>query len=567
MKYIFILLVFLASLAYSIDCEGTVQMGLPAVTEGEEVHGGELVIVEIRLVPGEGDAYVAVYPPSDSHLQESVGLAVEIAEELSGENNGCDVLIEIEDETDYVQGPSGGAAFALMTYSLFTGEEMREDTTITGAVYKDGTILPVGGVYEKVLGAKAAGKEYFLTPLQSVDEQLMLSKIEGIEVYQVKNVEEARDFFFYDIIPEEKLVNLTVEPLPELKAYEEANTPRFRKISENIIAREEEAVAQIEDAELREYFEEKIVQQNELVEKGYYYSAANEAFLSYILADSLSRIDEPDVEGKKTEVEECISTVEEAIPTYQNYEWVMGAEARIKRAENQLETFGELDSGTKEERYFIVYQLDYALAWCGAAKDMYATAEEIGGIELDDEVLKESADLLINISANYSEIEYSENYINGMEMYEEGAYAGAVYELTYALAFEKKDSDLIEGITVEDVEELNSGERNSLWGDIFKAHSHYLLELDDLEAAYSVAIFSGAMEGLWEEVEQKKYQGAFEFPEPDSQDANQSNQTLEEGEPGECVCPECQEQPCAVAYVLCVLLLVLPLFVSCLKKR
>ena len=564
MKFVFVLLVLLASLAYSIDCEGEVQMGLPAVTEGEDVHGGELVIIEIRLVPGEGDAYVAVDPPSDSSLQESVGLAVAVAEELAGENNDCDVLIEIEDETDYVQGPSGGAAFALMTYSLFTKEEMREDATITGAIFRDGTILSVGGVYEKVLGAKSAGKKYFLSPLQSVDEQLMLSKIEGITVYQVKNVEEARDFFFYDITPEEKPINLTVEPLPELKAYEGADTPRFRKISENIIAREEEAVAQIEDDEIREYFEEKIVQQNELIEKGYYYSAANEAFLSYILADSLSRIDEPDVEGKKEEVEECLGKVEKEIATYQNYEWIMGAEARIKRAENQLETFGEMDAGTKEERYFIVYQLDYALAWCGAAKDMYATAEEIGGVPMNGQVLKDSADLLINISANYSEIEYSENYINGMEMYEEGAYAGAIYELTYALAFEKKDSDMIEGITIEEVEELNSGERNSLWGDIFKAHSHYLLELDDLEAAYSVAIFSNAMEGLWEEVERQKYQEVFEFPEPGEQGANQSNQTLAEGESEECECPECPEQPCAAAFIL---LLVLPLFIKNLAGK
>ena len=554
MKRIFLLLVLLSVFAHSIECEGSVQMGLPAVTEGEEFHGGELVIVEIRLVPGEGDAYVAVNPPTDSNLQKSVAKAMAIAEELSGEENDCDVLLEVEDDTDYVQGPSGGAAFALMIYSLFTGEEMRDDATITGAVFEDGSILPVGGLYEKILGAKSAGKEYFLSPLQTVDEQLMISKIEGITVYEVRDVKEAADFFFRDIEPEEKPLNLTVEPLPELKAYDGASTPRFREISKNIIKREEEAASRIEDPELREYFGEKVVQQRELIEKGYYYSAANEAFLGYILADSLSRIDEPDAEGKKEEVEECLESVEVAIPTYENYEWVMGAEARIKRAENQLERYEDLSMGTKEERYFVVYQLDYALAWCDAAKNMYSAASEVGGEPLDTEFFKEHADLLINISSNYSEIEHSENYANGIEMYEEGAYAGAVYELMYALAFEKTDAEMLDGITIKKIDALNEGKRESLWGNIFKAHSHYLLELDDLEAAYSVAVFSKAIEGLWEEVEQEKYlEGVFEFPE------GGANETVEgeTEEEIECVCPECPEQLCAVAYML----VALPLFV------
>ncbi len=555
MKRIFLLLALLAVFAHAIECEGSVQMGLPAVTEGEEVHGGELVVVEIRLVPGEGDAYVAVSPPTDSSLQESIERAVAVAEELFGEKNKCDVLIEVEEDTDYVQGPSGGAAFALMTYALFSGEDIREDATITGAIYEDGTVLPVGGLYEKVLGAKNAGKDYILTPMQTVDEQLMLGKIEGIVVYEVRDIEEAADFFFRDIEPEEKPLNLTVEPLPDIEAYGGEEMPRFREIAENIIEREEDAVSGLEDSALREYFGEKILQQKELIEKGYYYSAANEAFLSYILADSLSRIDEPDVDGKKEEVEECLNSVEEAIPTYDNYEWVMGAEARLKRAENQLEAYGEMDTGTREERYFVVYQLDYAVAWCEAAKDMYLEAAEIGGDELDDEFFKESADMFINISSNYSEIEYSENYVNGMEMYGEGAYAGATYELMYALAFEKKNADMVEGITVEDIDELNLGERNSLWGSVFKAHSYYLLEIEDVEGAYTVAIFSKAMEELWGDVGQKRYQEAFEFPEEGAETLNESG--INESEGGECVCPECPEPLCAVAY----LLVALPLFV------
>ncbi len=560
MKKAFLLLAFVLAFAYAADCSGSIEMGLPAVTEGEE-KGGEIVLVQMKLVPGEGNVYVGVDPATDTSLQESVEIAIRVAEGLAGKETECDVLVTIIDETDYVQGPSGGAAFTLMGYSLFTGHEMRDDATMTGAVNEEGIVLPVGGLYEKAMSARAAGKDYFVTPLQTVDEKLMLRNLEGITIYEVGQMEEAADFFFGGIAPDEKPLNLTVEPLPELAEYGGADTPRFRRIAEKIMDREGKAIAGMEDRELREYFGEKMIQQLELIEKGYYYSAANEAFLSYIMADSLSRIDAPDVEGKREEVEECLDSVEAAITTYDNYEWIMGAEARLKRAENQVELYGDLGAGTKEEQYFIVYQLDFALAWCDAAKDMHSAASEIGGQPMEGELLKEHVEVLMNISSNYTEIERSENYRNGVEMYEEGAYAGAAYELMYALALEKQ-SLLQNNLSSEQVAELNRGERESLWGNVFKAHSYYLMETDDLGGAYAVAIFSKGMEEMHTGIEQQKYfEQVFEFPEEGGNET--PNEVIEEEEV-ECECPECPEQPvCAVAY----LLLILPFFIKNLASK
>lgn len=561
MKKAFLLLAFVLAFAYAVECNGSIEMGLPAVTEGEE-KDGEIVLVEMRLIPGKGNAYVGVEPPTDTSLQGSVEIALGVAEGLAGEETECDVLVTILDQSEYVQGPSGGAAFSLMAYSLLTGNQMRNDATITGAVNEEGIVLPVGGLYEKALSARAVGKEYFITPLQTVDEKLMLRNLEGVVIYEVNNMEEAADFFFGRIVPEEKPLNLTVEPLPELAEYEGVDTPRFRQIAEGIMSREGKAIAGIEDQELREYFGEKMLQQVELIEKGYYYSAANDAFLSYIMADSLSMIDAPDVEGKKEEVEDCLDSVEVAITTYDNYEWIMGAEARLKRAENQLEVYGDMGSGTKEEQYFIVYQLDFAVAWCDAAKDMHSAASEIGGQPMNGELLKEHVETLINISSNYTEIERSENYRNGVEMYEEGSYAGAAYELMYALALEKQSLDMLQNnLSSEQIAELNRGERESLWGNVFKAHSYYLMEIDDLGGAYAVAIFSKGMEEMYNGIEQQKYfEQVFEFPE------EEGNETLEEEieEEIECECPECIQEPvCAVAY----LLLILPLFIKNLANK
>ncbi|MCP4646136.1 MAG: hypothetical protein GY852_00160 [bacterium] len=560
MKKAFLLLAFVLAFAYAADCSGSIEMGLPAVTEGEE-KSGDIVLVQMKVVPGEGNAYVGVNPATDTSLQESVEIAVAVAEGLAGEETECDVLVTIVDETDYVQGPSGGAAFTLMGYSLFTGHEMRDDATMTGAVNEEGLVLPVGGLYEKAMSARAAGKDYFITPLQTVDEKLMLGNLEDITVYEVKQMGEAADFFFGGVVPEEKPLNLTVEPLPELAAYESADTPRFRQVAEGIMSREGKAIAGLEDQALREYFGERMLQQTELIEKGYYYSAANEAFLSYIMADSLSTIDAPDVEGKKEEVGECLESVKPAAITYENYDWIMGAEARLKRAENQIDLYGDLGSGTKEESYFVVYQLDFALAWCDAAKDMHSAASEIGGQPMEEEMLKEHVEVLMNLSSNYTEIGRSENYLNGVEMYEEGAYAGAAYELMYALSLEKQSLDMLQNnLTSEQIAELNRGERKSLWGNVFKAHSYYLMEMDDLGGAYAVAIFSRGMEDLHSGIGQQKYfEQVINLPE-DEGNETAVEEVIEEEE--ECECPGCPEQDvCAVAYVL----LLLPLFICRLR--
>ncbi|MBD3398092.1 hypothetical protein GF412_02750 [Candidatus Micrarchaeota archaeon] len=563
MKRFLLIALLLVSFASAAECSGSVEMGLPAISEGEE-KAGEIVVVQMKLVPGEGKAYIGATPPTDSSLQESLEAAVTAAEGLSGEETECDILLSIRDDSEYVQGPSGGAAFALMGYSLLTGQALREDAAITGRIDEGGAVLPVGGLYEKALSARAAGKSHFLTPLQGIDEKLMMENIEGIAVYEVEDLEEAADFFFWGIIPEEKPMNLTLDPLPPLAEYN-ASTPEFRQVAEGIIKRQAEAVKSIEDQGLKEYFGERMLQQGELVEKGYYYSAANDAFLAYILADSISGIDDPDVEGKKQEIQGCLESIDPPPTTYENYEWVMGAEARLERAENQLELYGEAESGTQEEKYYIVYQLDYALAWCDAAKEMYYFAEKEGGSPLEDEVLKEHADMLINISSNYSEIGHSENYQNGMEMYEDGEYAGAAYELMYALAFEKMTADFLYGnVSSEQIAELNRGKRESLWGDVFKAHSYYLLETEDMQGAYAVAIFSGGMEEMRSGIMQSNYSGQIDELPGEGSQANKTTFEEEGGGEAECVCPECPEQEvCAAAFVL----LILPLFIKNLPNK
>jgi ATP-dependent Lon protease len=61
-------------------------------------------------------------------------------------------------------GPSAGAAMVTALVSLMTGRPVRDRLAMTGEMTLSGVVLPIGGVKEKVLGAKRAGIREVLLP-------------------------------------------------------------------------------------------------------------------------------------------------------------------------------------------------------------------------------------------------------------------------------------------------------------------------------------------------------------------------------------------------------------------
>jgi ATP-dependent Lon protease len=91
-------------------------------------------------------------------------------------------------------GPSAGVAMVTALVSLLTGRPVRPRVAMTGEISLSGIVLPVGGIKEKVLGAKRAGIREVILPAENepnVKEDLPPEMLEGVQVHFVRNAEQA----------------------------------------------------------------------------------------------------------------------------------------------------------------------------------------------------------------------------------------------------------------------------------------------------------------------------------------------------------------------------------------
>lgn len=100
------------------------------------------------------------------------------------------VTIHLED----VGGPSAGTIFALGIIDHLTGGKTAGDAIIagTGAIGYNGEVQPIGGIKQKMHGAKRDGVQWFLAPRSNCDE--VVGNIpDGLKVWPVSTLDEARN--------------------------------------------------------------------------------------------------------------------------------------------------------------------------------------------------------------------------------------------------------------------------------------------------------------------------------------------------------------------------------------
>jgi ATP-dependent Lon protease len=91
-------------------------------------------------------------------------------------------------------GPSAGVAMVTALVSLLSDRPVRPRVAMTGEMSLSGVVLPVGGIKEKVLGAKRAGVREIILPAENepnVKEDLQGNLLDGLELHFVRTVDQA----------------------------------------------------------------------------------------------------------------------------------------------------------------------------------------------------------------------------------------------------------------------------------------------------------------------------------------------------------------------------------------
>ena len=93
-----------------------------------------------------------------------------------------------------IDGPSAGAAITIAIISALMEKPIRQDVAITGEISLRGNIKPVGGIFEKIYGARRKGIKLVVVP--KANEKEVPLELSDIEVKAINRIEELMDIVF-----------------------------------------------------------------------------------------------------------------------------------------------------------------------------------------------------------------------------------------------------------------------------------------------------------------------------------------------------------------------------------
>ncbi len=119
-------------------------------------------------------------------------------------------------------GPSAGVAMVTALVSLLTGRPVRPRVAMTGEISLLGIVLPIGGVKEKILGARRAGIKEVILPAENepnVKADLEPQMLEGMKVHYARTVEQVLELALEKVpvtgLPTEK-PRISSQPKPSV---------------------------------------------------------------------------------------------------------------------------------------------------------------------------------------------------------------------------------------------------------------------------------------------------------------------------------------------------------------
>jgi len=182
--------------------------------------GGEILETQVGLMKGKGK--LTLTGKLGDVMQESARAAVSYvrsrAEVLGIDpefNSEIDVHIHVPEGAIPKDGPSAGITMATALVSALTDVPVRKDIAMTGEITLRGSVLPVGGIKDKVLAAFRADINEIVLPK---DNEKDLEDIPGevrdvLKVHQVESMDEVLEI----------ALDGEIAPLPEDRKFTESS--------------------------------------------------------------------------------------------------------------------------------------------------------------------------------------------------------------------------------------------------------------------------------------------------------------------------------------------------------
>src|ERR1700756_5313533 len=183
--------------------------------------GGDIIFIEATRMRG-GKQFTMTGHLGEV-MQESMTAALTWTR-ANGERYGIDpdffrkqdIHIHVPSGAVPKDGPSAGAAMVTALVSLLSGRPVRDRLAMTGEMTLSGVVLPIGGVKEKVLGAKRAGIKEVLLPADNepnVVADLTPEILGDIKITYVHTLDEVLDQAL-----QKEPVSQPLAPAPDSKA-------------------------------------------------------------------------------------------------------------------------------------------------------------------------------------------------------------------------------------------------------------------------------------------------------------------------------------------------------------
>jgi len=402
---LFIAMIIISPFSFALIEHGS--MKIFAVSGTDSAMDANL---EIEIHAGTGQILTNINSLVGNATQESQKNAVNATDKVIGDTKTkFDYVFNIQSGAYSIDGPSAGAAMALLMVSMFKDRNISNDVSMTGTITQDGYVGDVGGIYQKSKRASEVGIKLFLIPYGNRDQVVNIDgevqKIDlvdyaykewGLKIVEVKTLNDVLSYVSKDIdqIDINSIPDNTKDLfIPEKLEYSNALNPMRNLVNKYILDSEDKLKEVKDNLNNSSLIKDPGIQENILLviegadeairnakiysEKNYLYSAANNSFVAIAnitIANEI--ISNPSVLSlSSTAFNERLNTLEEKINltekrstlcSLDKLEWCIGARQRLTWAKDKLNSLKEentKDPLTKISDY------SYAISWVEISND------------------------------------------------------------------------------------------------------------------------------------------------------------------------------------------------------